>query len=233
MTEDTNREELVETLMGEMLLFGLLGKIIYAQPDRTYLQSLVDEDVFSEAPFGADHPEVLNGLKLLSNWCEANRPEISPDTFLNLQAEYTRLFVGTGRVLAPLWESVYFNEARMVFQEQTLQVRNWFRSYGLEVEKKGAEPDDHLGLELAFVAHLANLALQAIDKDDDVRLEELLAAQRQFMSEHLLRWGPTWCSLLGENAKTDFYRGLSHLTLGGLHAAANWLEIEIPADLPK
>jgi TorA maturation chaperone TorD len=60
-----------------------------------------------------------------------------------------------------------------------------------------------------------------------------LAAQRQFMSEHLLRWGPSFCDLVEKHAKTDFYRGLARLTLGALRASAAWLEVEIPAVLPK
>jgi len=232
MTEDRKREELTEILIGEMLIFGLLGRVIYSQPDRKFLQSLIDEDVFSEAPFGSDHADIVNGLGLLSNWCAANRSGITPETIVDLQAEYTRIFVGTERVLAPFWESVYFSEGRMVFQEQTMQVRKWYRSYGLEPEKLNAEPDDHIGLEMGFVSHLARLGLQALDEEDDVKLEELLAAQRQFMSEHLLRWGPEWCSLVEKNAKTDFYRGLARLTLGALLSAAAWLDIKIPADLP-
>ena len=34
-------------LTGEKLLFGLLGKILYAELDKPWLQSLIDEDVFS------------------------------------------------------------------------------------------------------------------------------------------------------------------------------------------
>ncbi|MBO2519906.1 MAG: molecular chaperone TorD, partial [Firmicutes bacterium] len=40
-------------------------------------------------------------------------------------------------------------------------MRNWYARYGLVAEKKGQEPDDHVGLELEFVAHLAGLALEA------------------------------------------------------------------------
>ena len=50
----------------------------------------------------------------------------------------------------------------MIFQEQTLHVRQWYSRFGLQVVKLHKEPDDHIGLELEFVAHLANLALQAI-----------------------------------------------------------------------
>jgi TorA maturation chaperone TorD len=233
MEQDNNKEELSTTLIGEMLLFGLLGKVLYAQPDKSWLQSLIDEDVFAEVPFGGEQPDVVRGLELLAQWSAGSREGISDDTFLDLRADYTSLFVGTGRVLAPLWESVYFSEARMVFQEETIQVRKWYRRFNLEPEKLNAEPDDHIGLEIAFVSHLANLALQALDQGDDARLEELLAAQRQFMSEHLLRWGPSFCDLVEKHAKTDFYRGLARLTLGALRASAAWLEVEIPAVLPK
>jgi TorA maturation chaperone TorD len=233
MEQDNNKEELSTTLIGEMLLFGLLGKVLYAQPDQSWLQSLIDKDVFGEVPFGGEQPDVIRGLELLAQWSAGNREGISDDTFLDLRADYTGLFVGTGRVLAPLWESVYFSEARMVFQEETIQVRKWYRRFNLEPEKLNAEPDDHIGLEIAFVSHLANLALQALDQGDDARLEELLAAQRQFMSEHLLRWGPSFCDLVEKHAKTDFYRGLARLTLGALRASAAWLEVEIPAVLPE
>ena len=230
MTEEKNRDGLMEKLMGEMLLYGLLGKVLYAMPERSFLQSLIDEEVFNEAPFAGDEPDVIAGLELLSKWSSTNRSGISQETFLDIQAEYTRLFIGAGRVLAPVWESVYFNEARMVFQEQTQQVRQWYRRFGLEPEKLHAEPDDHIGLEMGFISHLAKLALKAIDQSDDDKLEELLAAQRQFLTEHLLLWGPSWCSLVEENARSDFYLGLGRLTLGALKGVSSWFEISLPIE---
>jgi TorA maturation chaperone TorD len=231
MEQDRNNTEGRSTLlMGEMLLFGLLGRVLYAQLDHAWLQQLIAEDVFGEAPFGMKKPEVKEGLRLLQAWSAKNRNGISQADFLNLQADYTRLFVGVGRVLAPLWESVYFNENRMVFHEQTLQVRKWFRRFNLEAEKMNAEPDDHIGLEMTFVAHLANLALKVLDQGDHEKLEEYLEAQRDFLSQHLLKWGPAWCNLVEEQAHTDFYKGLAKLTRGALHAAAEWLDIEIPRE---
>ncbi len=77
--------------------------------------------------------------------------------FHDLSAEYTRLFVGTRRVVAPLWESVYFNKDRMVFQHETFEVRAMYARYGLRVDNFSHEPDDHLA-ELLFLGHVLGMA---------------------------------------------------------------------------
>ncbi len=62
-------------------------------------------------------------------------------------------------------------------------------------------------------------------------LKNLLQAQRDFLSEHLLRWGPAWAKLVKKHAETDFYRGLAHLTNGALLAAAELLKVEMPKEV--
>ncbi len=99
------------------------------------------------------------------------------------------------------------------------------------MEKLNREPDDHIGLEFLFVAHLASLALQAIEQGDERRLEEIMQAQRDFLLEHLLRWGLVWARLVEQNALTDFYRGLSHLAHGTLLALAENLRLELPKEV--
>lgn len=229
--EQANLNTWKTTLMGESLLFGLLGKVLYQDLDKAWLETLIHEDVFAEAPFGADQLEVKRGLELLSRWSDENCKGISEDEFKAIKQDHLHLFIGVDKVLAPVWESVYFSEKRLVFQEQTLQVREWFSRFGLQAERLNREPDDHIGLELSFIAHLASLALQAIDSDDRETFEKILQAQRDFLFEHLLRWGPPWAHLVKEHAETDFYRGLAHLTHGALLAAAEHLQIELPREV--
>src|SRR3972149_6655669 len=158
----TNRVDISrEDLIGESLLLSLLGRVLYQYPDgeqRAWFQSLIDSDAFMEAPFAEDHQDVITGLEFLQAW---RKRGLTDETFLDLQEDYSRLFIGPGKVIAPPWESVFFNEARQTFQEQTLQVRNWYRRFGLEPEKIYHEPDDHIGLELTFLAHLANQAFRS------------------------------------------------------------------------
>ena len=217
-------------LLGEALVFESLGRLLYEELDKAWLQSLLKEDVFEDVPFGAEQHETKLGLELLQNWARENEAGISDKSFDDLRVDYTRLFVGIKKVLAPLWESVYFNQDRMVFQEQTLQVRAWYRRFGLEPEKLYKEPDDHIGLELLFLVHLAKLGLQAVEENDQAGFEKYLQAQRDFLSEHLLRWGPAWAKLVRQHASTDFYRGLAHLVHGTLLAVAELLEVEAPKE---
>ncbi len=223
-----NTEDWTETLTGESLLLGLLGKMLYTPPGREWMEELIRGDLFSEPPFGGDQPLVQQGLQTLQAWCLENQNGIPDPALADLQNDYLRLFIGLEKVLAPAWESVYFSKDRLIFQEQTLQVRQWYARYGVEIERLHKEPDDHIGLELIFVAHLAQCAVDHLAQADPAAFEADLTAQRQFLSEHLLRFAPAWYALVEEHASTDFYRGLGRLIWGALQAAADLLTVEIP-----
>ena len=216
-----------EILTGQALLFGVLAKILYQYPEKAWIDSLIAEDVFAESPFARAQPDVIAGLNLLQQWSQANRGGTSSNAFDAIQIDHTRLFLGPGKVLAAPWESVYFTEERLVFQQQTLQVRVWYARFGLEVIKLHQEPDDHIGLELEFLAHLAKLGLQSLEQEPK-RLDNLLDAQRKFLTEHLLKWAPIWYGLVIQHARTDFYRGVAQLTNGSLLELARVLETPIP-----
>lgn len=226
----SNRVDWKTILMGELLLFGLLSRVLRSNPEREWFQALIADDVFSESPLEKDHADINTGLRLLQKWGRENKNGISDEQIIALKADYTRLFVGVGKPVSPPWESVYFNEDRLIFQDQTLQVREWYRRFGLESEKLYKEPDDHIGLELSFLAHLAKQGLVALDENDMPKLEKILQAQRQFISEHLLKWISRWHNLINKHAATDFYLGIAHLTHGSLLAIAEVLQIELPKE---
>ena len=217
MEDVSNLESL---LIGEKLVFDLCGRILFEELDRSWLQSLIEEEIFSEAPYAEEQDRTQEGLKYLQAWSEENKTGMSDDSFLNLRTDYTHMFVGVGKVLVPVWESVYLNEDRLVFQEETLKVRQWYRRFNLESEKLHQEPDDHIGLELLFLGHLAGLGLEALEKQDKKTLEEIMNAQRDFLDEHLLRWVFIWEELLLKEARTDFYRGIGMLAVGAVVEAA-------------
>jgi len=215
-----------ETLTGEMLLLSLLGQLAYKYPDdeeRGWFQSLIDEDVFAEAPFSAEREDVKAGLEILQKWVAAG---LSDETFEQMQVDYTRLFIGSAEVIAPPWGSVYLSDSRLMFQEKTLEVRSWYQRFGLQSEKLYREPDDHIGLELAFLAHLAKLGIQALGEEDPEQFAALLDAQRNFLSEHMLRWAPRFCEQVVAEAKTDFYRGMALLMRGALFDLAELLGLD-------
>jgi putative dimethyl sulfoxide reductase chaperone len=217
-------------LTGELLLLGMLGKLLYTYPDQDLWTTISDDDLFAEVPFADGQTAVRQGLAHLQTWSRAQKERTPNESLSELQADYTRLFVGPGKVLAPLWESVYYGEERLTFQEETLDVRRWYQRFGLELVNLYHEPDDHIGLELAFLAHLAGKALAALEAGDQAGFHSFLQAQKQFLTGHPLRWVFDWCALVEEQCRTDFYRGIALLTRGALLELRDQVLVDLPID---
>ena len=119
-------------------------------PDSELLTALANERAFDEVPF-VEGEEGEQALKMLAAWNDGCSVPFSEKDFHDLSAEYTRLFVGTRRVVAPLWESVYFNKPPWCSSMRPsrcvpctlVTVCAWIIS--------PHEPDDHLAYELLFL----------------------------------------------------------------------------------
>ncbi len=215
--------DLKTVFFGQSLMFGLLGKITYTYPDQELLEVIKEEGLFSEAPFGNDQEHTQKGLSLVNDWLDEHRDQ-QEQALKELRVDYTGLFIEiTDKDISP-WESVYFTEERGIFQKSTLKVREWYRRFGLQVTKLYKEPDDHVGLEFAFLSHLARQAVEALEDEDRDRTRKIIQAQKDFLGEHVLTWVPNWSEQLREYAKTDFYRGVSHLVQGSLDETRELLE---------
>ena len=216
------------TFAGEMLMFGLLGKILYQVPDADWLQSLADDEVFLEFPFACSQPDVVKGQQFLSAWNKKYQNGHVGECLEDIKIDHTRLLVGIGTTPVVPWESVYFSDDHLLFQERTLEVRGWYQQFGLEIINKYHEPEDHIGLELAFLSHLANLTLTAYANQDETQVNRFLLTQRDFLQKHLIAWGPMWCDLLDQYARTDFYQGVALVLKGALLEIAEILNVKIP-----
>ena len=131
-----------------------------------------------------------------------------------LEVDYRRLFVGPGPMLAPPWESVHRSDEGLTFQDATLQVRQAYAEFGLAAPAVNREPDDHIGLELAFIGELCVAALRASEGGDVGGQAALVDAVMRFVHEHLALWAPRLAELVVEDAQTAFYRASGHLLAG-------------------
>jgi TorA maturation chaperone TorD len=68
------------------------------------------------------------------------------------------------------------------------------------------DADDHVGLELLFMALMDERAA-----DGDQVAE---TARQRFLQEHLQQWIPSFCRDVETAAVTDFWRGVARLTAG-------------------
>lgn len=73
------------------------------------------------------------------------------------------------------------------------------------------EPDDHIGLELAFIGELCVAALRASEGGDVGGQAALVDAVARFVHDHLARWAPRLAELVVEGAQTALYRASGYL----------------------
>lgn len=129
------------------------------------------------------------------------------DAYLKLLYEdYNALFVGPNDLLAPLWESVYRSNDRLLFGDSELEVRNLYSSIGLSVTPR--EPADSLALELSFISRLCELEINYFSND----ILTNLLIQQNFLKDHLLNWVPSWADDVCKFSKTKFWSGFAIVT---------------------
>lgn len=115
------------------------------------------------------------------------------------------------------WESVHRSQEGLVFEPETMRVRAFYRRFDVRAPRLNVEPDDHVSLECAFLAHLCTGALEALDGGGDP--SRFVKGYRQFVDEHASAWMPQYFEGVIEHADTDFYRGLATLGTATLHHA--------------
>ena len=211
----TASAEWAPTLLAHIVAYGFLNKVFYHPPAEVFINTLATEDLFSDWPLPANE-QTQTGLKIIQSFIDT----WSAKELDGVRRDYSRLFVGPDRLLAPPWESVYLSREHLLFEKETLAVRKFYNRFNVQAPNLNTEPDDHIALELAFMAHLCTLGLVALEQNDTAGLETSLQAQRDFMAQHLLRWGPQFCQRVITRAETDYFRGVGHLALGCLETTA-------------
>jgi len=203
-----------DTLEWRGYLYALLGLAYYREPTREFIEGLVENDPFSPSPFLAVDEQMARGLRLLCASLEPCRGGVSDRGLERLQGDHCQLFIGSGMPAAPPWESFYRTEERLMFSNHTLEVRAFYERFGLVSERKEQEPEDHIGLELEFMACLCDRHGECLRKGDVAEAARTVQAQRDFLDEHLLRWASRFCKEVDRFAWTDFFRGMAQLTEG-------------------
>lgn len=134
------------------------------------------------------------------------------DYIQSLQEEYHRLFFTPGKVPVDLFESLYRSPKRLLMQESTMDVRRHYLRAGLVAKRIYSIPDDHVAIELEFIGYLAQKALEFSDiQDENSRgsIEELLAWQQEFITEHAGKWIPDLAKKICQESSDPFFQLVS------------------------
>lgn len=210
----------INELEERLLIYNLLGSIYRQGVTADIVNFLADKEAMDDVAQLTDHSLWKQGIIRLQQ--ETNN-KIQEGCYLDeLNEEYMELFIGPGHLEAPPWESVYLTRERLLFGEPTFKVRNFYHSFGIACSTGENEPDDHIGLELLFMAKLIEQTLAYIAENQSIKQE--LMGQKKFLEEHILKWVPAFCSDLRKAAKQKFFCQLADITLGWLEAELIYLE---------
>lgn len=200
----TQNDEIVIMLANRHYLYQLLQHIFGNEPSLNMLEIATN-----------DH--TVDAMQLMEN--EDIKFDFFVELFANvkkailtdqeslldkLKTEYTYLMIGPNKLPAPPWESVYRTNERLLFQESTLMVRRTYLKYQFLPANYPHEADDHIALELDFMAHLAKLTLDRFEDNGIEEVKELLADQKSFLDEHLLVWIDQFADQI-QNSKTHYF----------------------------
>lgn len=123
-----------------------------------------------------------------------------PSGLDDLAADFADIYL-TYKLRASPCESVWLDEDGLTLQAPMFTIRQWYRRHGLAAENWRVRSDDHLVLQLQFVAHLL-----------DAAEDEVLAEAARFLDAHLLLWIGDFAGLVVTRCATPFYAALAALT---------------------
>ncbi len=223
--------------------FALLARLHHAELDKQALDELRGADF---ASFFALLPEdeaarqacdVINrGWKVMDEGDEARLLD-------ELAADYAATYLTYQNRVSPT-ESVWLDDDNLERQEPMMKVREWYERFGAAAPDWRKTPDDHIALQLAFLAHIMTLRGQEdADAGGDAAEGAIWAASLEdaarFLDEHLMLWLDDFAAAAASQCATPFYAGLAMFTRSWVKAfrdgltRVTGLEPPLPAEKPK
>lgn len=181
-------KEVIGTLLSaRAYVFSVLHRLLGSEPTKELLHAVSSEESLAALALFEGDGEAAEKLKVVLASCRG----LDVDT---VRSEYTRLFLGPDKLIAPPWESCYTAKERALFQESTLHVRSWYQQYSYVPAGYPSHPDDHISLMMHFLALTTERAKACFDQDLLCGYKSLLEGQKLFEKNHILNWMDAYCT---------------------------------------
>ncbi|MBU3112629.1 TorD/DmsD family molecular chaperone [Clostridium lacusfryxellense] len=206
------KSEYLELMKNRENLYRFLGRLYRVEVDGPLLQQMKA----MRFPVECSETELSEGYLVLSEYLD----NCSSDPLTDLAVDYTKVFLGAGIAegsAAYPYESVYTSKKRVIMQEAWEQVTLIYAAKGLSKDDERPELfEDHISLELQFMSFLCHEAQCVLDTQNESEFLSCLKQQMDFLSQHLLKWVPSFCADVEKYAGTEFYKGIGKITNGYL-----------------
>jgi putative dimethyl sulfoxide reductase chaperone len=203
--------DLKEILSSRVASYTFLSRVYRQELTTDVIKLLVENAKVSEDSETSEGNHTLNAY--LRGLAGQDLKKIEDE----LKAEFAGLFLNVGKYPVYPFESVYTSAERLMMQRAYDEVLQEYRQEGVERAHDFNEPEDHLALELEFMAHLCRKSLDALEAGDQIIGAQYLEKQNDFLVKHLLAWVPKFCHDLENATQSGFYNGIAKLTFEIVH----------------
>ncbi|CAH8767491.1 TorD/DmsD family molecular chaperone [Paenibacillus dendritiformis] len=196
-------EETVERLETRMAAYQLLADFLGHMPTLDVLMSWRNHEGMKRL---CRHSEAARDLcALLDNLSVSELYAV----FSSLRDDYYRLFGSSGQLPVTPCETMYRANEQKLPKSYAQIVRQHYAEFSLYFKKMNGEPDDHIAIELEFMAVLIGKMLGNVMTEK--RYHRYMDGQRRFVLDHLTRWAPRFGEDLARHADHPLYRAIGRL----------------------
>jgi TorA maturation chaperone TorD len=205
-------DQLVEANRGRGNVYSFLSKIYEKEVTVDLLKQLTRPEFVSQLNTMGEG----EGFNLLSSYLKSAAGRDLQQIRLELAVEYAKLFLGLGAGIYHPSESAYTTSTHFIMQQPRDSVMAEYRKALVDKVKGFPEPEDHVAMELQFMAHLCGKTEEAVKSGQNVDAKNLLESQRNFMNNHLMIWVPKFAADVIKATTVDFYKAIAQITAGFL-----------------
>ncbi|MDZ7695926.1 MAG: molybdopterin-dependent oxidoreductase [Deltaproteobacteria bacterium] len=152
--------------------------------------------------------DLKSGLRNMNNEIQGRT---SKEAYKALSWEYADIFLNAGTNPVFPYESVYVSRDPVVMGEPVFSVRQAYRKGGVHKSPAYRDLDDHIAVELEFLAYLITEGQKNPERRADFQKQQVA-----FLRDHLMGWVIEFCAVLSNSAVSGFYQGLAELTMSFL-----------------
>lgn len=211
------------------MFYLFLSRSFSREVDKTFLQSLFQvSNSLQDSLKDVEESSLSQGRELLESFCKEIRGVDEEVVLGDLARHYAFLFLGVGSENVALCESAYRNDRGLLFQNAYFDILEKYKEVGLGKQEDFSEPEDHLSLELAYMAHLSHWSFSSIETGKEEEVEKYYQYQRNFLKDHLLPWIPRFVRGVSEVSPSTFYKALAYLLEGYIKIDFEFLDSLLP-----
>ncbi len=201
------KEEIKNLLKARANLYRFLGSLYIMEVDEDALADMKK----MQFPNNLPESNLSEAYKMISEYIAA----CTNDDLDDLAADYAKTFLAAGEASGQAafpYESVYVSKKHEIGGRTEQETLALYALHGWEPGKNMYRTmNDHIGLELEFMAVLCEEQLLACNTNNSDRAAMSLGEQKEFLETHL-RWAGAFCMDVNKFARTAFYQGIAKLT---------------------